>query len=287
MNASDTSVTIIICTRQRPVELERCLASIPVTLGAQILVADDSADEVSRQLVEARFPHVTWIPGPRSGLGANRNAAVRRAVGRFVLFLDDDAALGPMFLERALQVAEEDDRTIVTGRELNNGHLVAALKTNFLGHQKLDYADDERMSTIVINATLFPRSMFASALFDDTLIYGYDEVDICARALEAGYRIKACNEAINFHYPSVKGRDYYRGQTEISRIYVRYKIYRWIDEDVAKAWTFFIVASIHFFAFTLKNRGLRSLPSAWKDWLEIFRRVRNSKPQRDLNPGLS
>ena len=261
------------------------MASIPVTIGAQILVSDDSIDDGSKLLVESQFPHVTWIPGPRLGLGANRNAAISCALGRYILFLDDDAALGPSFLDMALKMTQGDHRTIVTGQELNNGRLVFPRKTTFLGHQKVRYGDSEEFSTIVINATIFPREMFSTVSFDGTLIFGYDEIDVCAQAIAAGYRIIYCSDAVNFHYPSSSGRDYYRGQTEISRIYVTYKIYRWLDGGIAKAWIFFALASIHFFAFTLKRQGLRSWHTAWTDWRNILRRVKGSKPRGVLCAG--
>src|SRR4051812_32431966 len=98
------SVSVCICTRNRPRELSHTLESVrrssrPVE---QVIVADDGTDDETRAMVVSGYPEVSWVEGPKAGLGANRNAAARAATEDLILFLDDDCLLGGRFLECAL-----------------------------------------------------------------------------------------------------------------------------------------------------------------------------------------
>lgn len=88
------SLSIVIPTCARPVELGQCLTLLIPQVGSsgeiEIIVSDDGppgrtcADVVSSCKVARR------IEGPRKGPGANRNAGARAARGEWILFLDDD-----------------------------------------------------------------------------------------------------------------------------------------------------------------------------------------------------
>ena len=118
------AVSVLICTRNRPAELGRALESVArSTLPVhQVVVSDDSSDNRSRRVTEA-VPDVVWTAGPRVGLGANRNHALRMASGSHVLFIDDDVELGEEFLplvRRCWERLAEDNRgrTILAGAEI-------------------------------------------------------------------------------------------------------------------------------------------------------------------------
>ena len=63
-------MTVAVCTRDRPVLLERCLAalrSVPPTV--RVLVVDNApSTDASARLVEARFPGFDYVIEPRPGL---------------------------------------------------------------------------------------------------------------------------------------------------------------------------------------------------------------------------
>ncbi len=255
----NSSTTICICTRNRPDELRRCLQSIarstvPVD---QIVVSDDSTDMRTGQMIQAEFPGAQYLPGPRRGLGANRNCALRGARGTHILFLDDDACLGETFLSEALRAASRSGvaQVIVSGVENNHGHLVFAHDQGFLGHQNVAYPEGEALRTIVINSTLFPCAVFERVRFDEGLIYGYDEVDIATQALQAGFVIAGCRTAVNLHFPSALNRDYYRPHTEASRLYVTLRRYGLYERNVLKAGAFAAAAPVHLLAHALRRGG--------------------------------
>jgi len=261
------NVTVCIPTRNRPDDLAECLDSIaastvPVT---EIVVSDDSTDERTRDLVAARYRHVKYVFGPRKGLGPNRNSAIAAASGEWILFLDDDARLGPDFLTEMMRAryANADQRIIFTGIEKQVSGLVFPNDQDFLGFQKRPYGTRD-VNTVVINATLFPAALFKEMLFDPRLIYGYDEVDIASSARGAGYRIVLIPSAVNLHFPSPVNRDYYSPHTEAARIYVTFKRYARAERRPVKALAFLALSFIHSLAYHVKRQGFAGISGAFK-----------------------
>lgn len=89
------SVTVAICTRDRPRQLGRALESIVAgqTLApCEVLVVDNvPSNDASRHLIEDRFPQVTYVCEDSAGIGFARNRALQEAAGDIVAFIDDDA----------------------------------------------------------------------------------------------------------------------------------------------------------------------------------------------------
>lgn len=262
------NVSICIPTRNRPDDLAECLDSIAVS-GVpvpEIVVSDDSTDERTRELVATRYPHVKYVFGPRRGLGPNRNSAISAATGDWILFLDDDARLGPDFLTEMMKAryANAGQKLIFTGIERQVKGLVFPNDQTFLGFQKRPYGDARMVNTVVINATLFPASLFKEMLFDPRLIYGYDEVDIASCARGAGYHIVLVPSAINLHFPSPVNRDYYSPHTEAARIYVTFKRYAAAEHKPVKALAFLAWSFVHSLAHHLKRFGLTGIARAFR-----------------------
>lgn len=113
-------LTVAVCTRDRPEDLERCLtalARLPDD-GQEVLVVDSCSREDSTRQVVARHPGVRYVREARPGLDIARNRALREARGAIVAFTDDDAAADPGWL-RALAARFRDPRVLcVTGLTL-------------------------------------------------------------------------------------------------------------------------------------------------------------------------
>jgi glycosyltransferase involved in cell wall biosynthesis len=268
-HAFSLAVSVCICTRNRAPELLLALESISNSSldPVQVVVSDDGDDDsVAALLADQELP-ITYVRGPRTGLGANRNSAIDAATGDYLLFLDDDAALGEDFLatvarDLAELSPERAVQTIVTGVEINRGQKVRPNEQDMLGFQSRPYRPGERLRTVVINATLFPREVFERVRFDPSLAYGFDEVDFTTRACAAGFEIVTCFEAANFHNPSPSGRDGYNGLASASRLYVTFKRRRWTERSRLRAWVGAAVAGGHVYLAAVKRRGLSGLGEA-------------------------
>ena len=90
------SLTMAVCTKDRPERLARCLGAIldldpPAGVPApEVLVVDNApSDDRTRDTV-AKLPGVRYTCEPRPGLDFARNRALRDASGELLAFLDDD-----------------------------------------------------------------------------------------------------------------------------------------------------------------------------------------------------
>ena len=99
------SVTIAICTRDRPKDLRRCLESLSRLPddGQDILVVDSySSGEATRQVVES-FPNIIFLREEVPGLNRARNRALQEAKHEIVAFTDDDAVIDPGWIRAILR----------------------------------------------------------------------------------------------------------------------------------------------------------------------------------------
>jgi glycosyltransferase involved in cell wall biosynthesis len=266
------SLTVCICTRDRPQVLEAALRSVSENAPAASIVVSDDGDG-SAAAVASGHARCRWQQAPRRGLGANRNAAVDAVETDWLLFLDDDARLGEGFvpaMERALGAIDPDlrERTIMTGRELNRGELVPPHDVDFLGFQQRDYVAGEALHTVVINAAIWPRSLFADVRFDEQLRYGSDEVDLAYAALAAGYRIAPCPSAVNHHDPDPHGREGYAESAHVSRLRATTKRYWRLQQRRGKAIAFVLVAPWHLALALVKRQGTSGIAV----WARVMRR---------------
>jgi glycosyltransferase involved in cell wall biosynthesis len=96
-------ITVAICTRNRAPFLEKAVRSVLPQMNetAELLIVDnastDETPETGARLAAADSRVKIWRED-ELGLSAARNTALRKAHGRYVLFLDDDATAEPGWL---------------------------------------------------------------------------------------------------------------------------------------------------------------------------------------------
>lgn len=95
---ADPTVTIAICTHDRPERLGRCLDAVldlPLPAGVDVLVVDNApSDQRAREIVAAR-EGARYVLERRPGLDFARNRALDEARGALLAFLDDDVVVTP------------------------------------------------------------------------------------------------------------------------------------------------------------------------------------------------
>jgi glycosyltransferase involved in cell wall biosynthesis len=123
-----TLITVAICTRNRANLLHRAVESVLPQLndGAELLIVDnvstDNTAEVAASFAAAN-PQVKVWREEELGLSAARNAALEKANGRYVLFLDNDATAEPGWLAaylRFLSAPPSEKIAVVGGAVLPN-----------------------------------------------------------------------------------------------------------------------------------------------------------------------
>ncbi|MGQ0765852.1 MAG: glycosyltransferase [Gemmatimonadota bacterium] len=87
------SLCVAVCTRDRPVDLERCLLSLerlPYSGRLEVIVVDNAPATDATELLVRRFPGFRYLREPRPGLDWARNRAIVSTNCEVVAFTDDD-----------------------------------------------------------------------------------------------------------------------------------------------------------------------------------------------------
>jgi GT2 family glycosyltransferase len=202
------SVSLVICTRDRPDDLQRCLASLHhlTRRPDQVIVVDNAPrDQRTRQLV-AGHPDIEYVLEAQPGLSRARNAGIACCRGDIIAFTDDDVIVHPDWLLGMLHGFDKPDVQAVTGPILpaeleTESQLLFQLadEDTSWGHQRLLFDAGFFAATqgkgapvwhIGAGANMaFRREVFEQVgLFDDRLGAGASG---CSEDSEMWYRILA------------------------------------------------------------------------------------------------
>ena len=102
-------VTVVVCTRDRPRSLARCLRALAqVTYASFEVVVVDNAPSTRETLAVVQElsgvdPRVRYVRERRPGLSRARNRGLREARGELVAFTDDDVVVDAGWLDGMLQ----------------------------------------------------------------------------------------------------------------------------------------------------------------------------------------
>ncbi len=212
--------SVVVCTRDRPEDLQRCLEAfmrMPDD-GQEYLVIDNCpASDVTQELVKD-YPKVRYVREDVPGSSAARNRALREAKHEFVAFTDDDAAPDPNWLRSLLQNFSDPRVMSVTGLvmplelETEAQEWFERYSPHGRGFERVvfDGADSNCNPLIVapvgVSASMALRKSAIDfiGLFDEDLgagtpTVGGEDCELFARILRSGYRIVYEPRALSWH----------------------------------------------------------------------------------------
>lgn len=115
------SLTVAICTKDRPENLARCLDSLlklrlENASQFEVLVVDNApSDNRTKELV-ASLTNVNYVREPKAGLDFARNRAIQEATGEILAYLDDDVTVDHQWFNGLVEAwAENPDAAAFTG----------------------------------------------------------------------------------------------------------------------------------------------------------------------------
>ncbi|MGB3759725.1 MAG: glycosyltransferase [Rivularia sp. (in: cyanobacteria)] len=279
-------IAACITTRNRSEQLDNCLKALwnSTVKPHLVVVSDDSQDvEVQRsnQEVVKKYPGTTYITGPKRGVCANRNNAVNATSALetdFVAFVDDDICVEPDFIANAVnrysQIPNDQRKyTILTGSSTSTqGEKLLPSKLSFRGYF---CATEGTPETVVIHAALFPRQFFSQEQWDEDIYFGYEDAELCLRAIKYGYKIVSCSELqVNerstdsvLDAPGIGGVSNYELHIEAARLYIGIKRYKNLFPNPIKLLAFLAIYFVHMSGYLFKRGAIQA-------WAEIIRRSR-------------
>ena len=223
------SASVVICTRDRPEELRRCLASLPQqTYPPREIIVVDNASRDQRTREVALAAGVIYVREDRPGLDIARNTGACRATSEIVAYTDDDVLLHRRWLERLVAAFDHPQIAAVTGLVLP-AELATEAQRHFetywgfgQGYQRQDF-DSARFAAhangvfpaweIGAGASMaFRREIFDRVgFFDERLDVGQagcsGDSEFWYRLLAKGYtcRYEPASVAFHFHRRTVEG----------------------------------------------------------------------------------
>jgi len=122
-NQSAAICTVVVCTKNRPAHLRRCLEQLQWQdfHSFEVLVVDNCAVPSEAFGIAASFG-ARYILCPRGGLSHARNAAITETLTEFIAFLDDDATPDPSWLCNLLKEFSFQKVAAVTGQIMMEGN---------------------------------------------------------------------------------------------------------------------------------------------------------------------
>lgn len=200
--------------------LRDCLRTVKETcsgLSYEIIVVDNASRDGSAAMVEQEFPEVRLIHSPINlGFAAANNRGFEIAQGRYFILLNSDAFLKPGALKTAIQHMDESPLVGLAGGRLvgrdgdwqpsarmfpsiiNDFLSISGLSARFpksrlFGRVDRTWADENQSTEVdwVPGAfSIISRDVLAEiGFFDERFFLYYEEVDLCKRMKQAGYKI--------------------------------------------------------------------------------------------------
>lgn len=193
-------------------------------LEYEIFVVDNDSQDGSIEGIEERFPDINIIKNStNAGFGAANNLAIKQAIGKYIFCLNTDTLL----INNAIKIMfdfmeKEENRNIgVCGGCLvdadNNPSIVGGMFTTLTeiiwklglryiykkGYNKYntslksnDLPYIENLDYICGADIFFRKSVLDEVgIFDENFFMYYEEVDLCKRIKNAGYKVKYVSDA--------------------------------------------------------------------------------------------
>jgi GT2 family glycosyltransferase len=210
--------TVVVCTRDRPEDLQRCLEAfmrMPDD-GQEYLVIDNCPSSDDTQELVKNYPKVRYVREDVPGSSSARNRALREAKHEFVAFTDDDAAPDPNWLRSLLQNFSDSRVMCVTGLvmplelETEAQEWFERYSPHGRGFGRFVF-DGAKINPLIVAPVGVSASMALRksaidfiGLFDEDLgagtpTVGGEDCELFARILRSGYRIVYEPRALSWH----------------------------------------------------------------------------------------
>lgn len=203
-------VSFIVVTYARAEWLLGALESIrrQTIDSREIVVVVNGPDQRTEEILRALGPEIrATILDHNCGVGGGRNAGITLAQGEILFFLDDDAELRDLDTAvRLLTHFERDPELGVVGFLVINAAMGAIERRCLPFRNKRVPQGPTAACYFAGGACAIRRTVFDRVgLYDESLFYGGEELDLSYRLLEAGFRILFDPSVTVLHHAAGRG----------------------------------------------------------------------------------
>lgn len=111
------SISVVICTRDRPDYVQECLRSLESLSEPpdEIVVVDNAPSSDDTKKIVAQIRGVKYVLEPRPGLSFARNAGIHHSSSELIAYTDDDVKVHPDWLLHLRRSFQDANVMVVTG----------------------------------------------------------------------------------------------------------------------------------------------------------------------------
>ncbi len=208
-------VSVVIATYNEARTLESCLQSLLKLRypDYEVIVVNDGSTDRSEAIIQ-QYPFRA-ITTPNRGVSAARNEGMCMATGEIIAYTDGDASVDPDWLSYLVTTIMESNVAGVGGPNLvpPEDSWVAKCVYRSPGGPTQVMLDDRLAEHIPgCNMAFWRWALGEIGGFDRIFRKAADDVDLCWRILERGYRIGFSPSAVVWHHRRASVKAYWRQQ---------------------------------------------------------------------------
>ena len=183
--------SIVVITYNEEVNIKSCLESLTQQdySDYELLVIDASTDRTAE--IASSFKNANVIKTPQKGFGLQRNIGIQLSQGDYIAFTDADCIAPQNWLSNAISSLNHHQAAGVGGNAYppldspKIGIIIACLGYPAGGAVGLDPVKDP-LSTC--NAVFLTSALKQVNGFNEQLIYGGEDTDLCKKLNSSGYK---------------------------------------------------------------------------------------------------
>src|SRR5918993_4563008 len=215
------TASIVIPVHNRATTTRQCLDALLAEpedeIDRQLVVVDDGSTDTTPSLLDTYRDRVLVIRNETAlGFAGACNAGVAAATGEFVVLLNNDTVPTSGWLSALVNYAVQHPAAAVVGAKLlfpndTVQHAGVVIGLNSLPHHiYAGFPGDHpatsasrRFQVVTAACALFRRGPWQElGGLDTAFLNGWEDVDYCLRAGEAGHEIHYCAESMVYHFES-------------------------------------------------------------------------------------
>ena len=209
-------VSVVVCVYNGERTIDSCLASLEKLNypDYEVVVVNDGSTDGTRQIAEG-YDYIRLIHQENKGLSEARNVGIRAAAGEIIAFTDADCMADPDWLTHLVARFQSSEFGAVGGPNLTpaDDSFVASCVAVSPGAPTHVLLDDEVAEHIPgCNMAFRREALQAIDGFDPIFRAAGDDVDLCWRLQNKGYKIGFSPAAVVWHFRRNTIRDYVKQQ---------------------------------------------------------------------------
>ena len=209
-------ISVVVCTFNGSRTIRECLDGLAELHypNYEVIVIDDGSTDGTGDIV--REYHVRLVRTENRGLSAARNLGLELARGEIIAYTDDDAYPDPHWLHYVAHTFVTTDFTAVGGPNLppaGDGVVAEAVANAPGGPTHVLLSDREAEHIPGCNMAFRTAELRALGGFDTQFRVAGDDVDVCWRIQQAGWKVGFHPAALVWHHRRKTVRSYWRQQT--------------------------------------------------------------------------